>query len=146
MLWTMANNRHCTSTFNLVRKVKRLMRFCTQMLAKTGSTTPALRAAQCPQPSGVDLLALFGIDLGFHRIDQVQRLRIHRHGKIPARCGGFAQAACLQRAGDAVFRAGMVNIIGAIAVDLVAGMAGQFFSLRTSIHLFVWIEREVRNQ
>jgi len=39
--------------------------------------------------------------------------------------------------------AGMAHIIGSIAVDLVAGMAGQFFSLRTKIHLFVRIEREV---
>src|SRR5574342_498200 len=38
----------------------------------------------------------------------------------------------------------MVNIIGAMAVELVAGMAGQFFSVGTPIHLFVWIEREVR--
>ena len=37
----------------------------------------------------------------------------------------------------------MVDIIGAIAVDLVAGMAGQFFSLRTEIDLLAWIEREV---
>ena len=37
----------------------------------------------------------------------------------------------------------MVNIIGSIAVDLVAGMTGQFFSLRTEIDLFVGIEREV---
>ena len=37
----------------------------------------------------------------------------------------------------------MVEIIGAMAVDLVAGMSGQFPPLRTSIHLFVWIEREV---
>src|SRR5215207_2260092 len=33
---------HCTATFNLVQCI----RFCTPMLAKTGSTTPALRAAQ----------------------------------------------------------------------------------------------------
>jgi len=37
----------------------------------------------------------------------------------------------------------MVNIIGAVTVDLVVCMTGQFFSLRTAIHLFVWIEREV---
>ena len=39
--------------------------------------------------------------------------------------------------------AGMVDIIGAIAVGLIAGMAGQFFSVRTKIHLFGCIEREV---
>ena len=37
----------------------------------------------------------------------------------------------------------MVNIIGAIAVDLVVSMTGQFFPLRTKINLFAWIEREV---
>jgi hypothetical protein len=96
-----------------------------------------------PKSSGIDLLALFGIDLGLHLIDQVRWLRIHRDRKIPAGCGGFAQAARLQRAGGAVFRAGMVDIIGAIAVGLVAGMAGQFFSLGTDIHLLARIEREV---
>ena len=45
------------------------------------------------EPSGVDLLALIGIDLGLHRIDQGWRLRIHLDGKIPAGCGGFAQTA-----------------------------------------------------
>ena len=39
----------------------------------------------------------------------------------------------------------MVNIIGSIAVDLIAGMADQFFSLRTAIHLFTRIENKVRN-
>ena len=37
----------------------------------------------------------------------------------------------------------MVEIIGAMTVDLTAGMAGQFLPMRTSIDLFVWIEREV---
>ena len=46
-----------------------------------------------PQPPGVNALALLTIDLGFHRIDQVGWLRIHRHGKIPARGGGLAQTA-----------------------------------------------------
>ena len=32
-----------------------------------------------------------------------------------------------------------------MAVDLVAGMTGQFLPLRTSIHLFVRIENKVRN-
>ena len=39
----------------------------------------------------------------------------------------------------------MVDIIDSIAIDLVARMAGQFLPLRTQIHLFVRIEREVRN-
>jgi hypothetical protein len=37
----------------------------------------------------------------------------------------------------------MVNIIGSVAVDLVAGMTGEFLALRTTIHLFVRVEREV---
>jgi hypothetical protein len=41
ILCTRVNNRHCTSTLNLDRSVKRFMRLRTQMLAKTGSTTPS---------------------------------------------------------------------------------------------------------
>ena len=96
------------------------------------------------QPSGVYLLALLGIDLGLHLIDRVRLLRIDRDGKVPAGCGGFAQTVRLQRAGGAVFDAGMVDIIGAMTVDLVAGITGQFFALWTEIHLLARIEREVR--
>jgi hypothetical protein len=95
------------------------------------------------QSPGINALSLFTIDLCLHRIDQVRLLRIHRNGKIPAGGGRFAQTACLQRTGGTVLRAGMVDIIGTIAVGLVAGMASQFFSLRTKINLFFWIEREV---
>ena len=95
------------------------------------------------ESSGIDLLALFSIDLCFHLVDQVRWLRIHRDRKIPAGCGGFAQTACLQRTGSAVFHTGMVHIIGTIAVDLVAGMTGQFLPLRTKIYLLARIEREV---
>jgi len=42
------------------------------------------------QTPGIDALALFTIDPGLHLIDQVGWLRNHRHGKIPARGGGFA--------------------------------------------------------
>jgi hypothetical protein len=70
-------------------------------------------------------------------------LRIHRDGKIPARCGGLAQATCLHKASGAVFRASTVEIIGAMAVDLVAGMAGQLLPVRAEINLFGRIEREV---
>ena len=38
----------------------------------------------------------------------------------------------------------MIHIIGSKTVGLVAGMTGQFFTLRAEINLFVWIEREVR--
>ena len=98
-----------------------------------------------PQPPGIDALALFTVDLGFHLIDQVWGLARNLNGKIAACSVCLLQATCPQRTGSAIFRAGMVEIIGAMSVDLVAGMAGQFLPLRTSIHLFVWIEREVRN-
>ncbi len=94
------------------------------------------------QPSGIDLLSLFGIDLCLHLVDQVG-LRIHRDGKIPARCGCLAQTARLQGAGGAVFFAGMVDIIGSMAIGLVAGMTGELFALGTAIHLLARIEREV---
>lgn len=96
------------------------------------------------QASGIDPLSFFGIDLCLHLIDQVGLLRIYLDRKIPARCGWFAQTARSHRAGGAVFQAGPINIIGSIAVSLVTGMAGQLFALRTEIHLFDGIEREVR--
>jgi len=96
------------------------------------------------QASGVDPLALFGIDLGLHLLDDVRLLPIHLDGEIPAGGGRFAQTLRSQRAGGAIFFAGVVNIIGAIAVGLVAGMTGQFFSVRTEIHLLGGIEREGR--
>ena len=88
--------------------MKRSIRFCTQMLAKTGSTIA--------QPSGIDALALFTIDLGLHLIDQVRLLGIHLNGKIPARSIRLAQTARPQRTGGAVFDAGAVDIIGSMAV------------------------------
>ena len=39
----------------------------------------------------------------------------------------------------------MINIIRAMAVDLVAGMASQLVALRTAIHLFSRIERKISN-
>ena len=41
--------------------------------------------------------------------------------------------------------AGMIDIIGSIAVDLVVCVAGQFFSVRTEIDLLGRIKRKVRN-
>ena len=96
-----------------------------------------------PQPPGIDALALFTVDLGFHLIDQVGGLALDLNGKIAAYSICLLQATCPQRTGRAVFRASMVEIIGAMAVDLVAGMAGQFFSVGTTIHLFACVEREI---
>jgi hypothetical protein len=48
-----------------------------------------------------------------------------------------------QWTGGAVFDASVVDIIGSKAVVLVAGMAGEFFSLRADIDLFSGVEREV---
>ena len=98
-----------------------------------------------PKSPGINALALLGIDLGLHLIDQVGRLRTHWDRKIPARSRWFAQTACPQRTDGAVLCTSMVDIIGSKAVGLVAGMAGQFFPMRAEINLFDWIEREIRN-
>lgn len=44
ILCTIAYNLHCTSTFALLRRVNRFIRFWAQMFAKTGSTIPSRRA------------------------------------------------------------------------------------------------------
>ena len=95
------------------------------------------------QSSGIDLFALGGIYLFPHFIDQVRLVLINPDREIPARCGWFAQAPGFQGAGSTIFRTGMVNIIQAIAVALVAGMAGQFFPLWAEIDLFCGIKREI---
>ena len=96
------------------------------------------------QPSRIDFLALLAVDLGFHQIDQVRLVGIDLNGEIPARSIRLAQTARPQRTGGAVLDASVVDIIGSKAVALVAGMAGEFFSLRAEIDLFGGIEREVR--
>ena len=42
---------------------------------------------------GIDLLAVFTIDLRLHLIDQVGGLALHLNGKIAASCIRFAQTA-----------------------------------------------------
>mgnify|MGYP003379926480 CR=1 FL=1 len=96
------------------------------------------------QASGINALALFTIDLRLHLIDQIRLLGIDLNGEIPARSIRLAQTARPQRTGGAVLDASVVDIIGSKAVALVAGMAGEFFSLRAEIDLFGGIEREVR--
>ena len=95
------------------------------------------------QSSGIDSLALLAVDLGFHKINQVRLTRVDLNRKIPARSIRLAQTARLQRIGSAVFRAGVVDIIGAVTVALVARVAGQFFSLRTEIDLLAFIIRKI---
>jgi len=68
----------------LERKLKGCIRICTQRLAKTGTTI---------QPSGIDALADFTIDLHLHLIEQVGLLAIDLDGKIPARGVRLAQTA-----------------------------------------------------
>jgi len=46
-----------------------------------------------PQPSGIDALADFTIDLHLHLIDQVGLLAVDLDGKIPGRCVRLAQTA-----------------------------------------------------
>ena len=96
-----------------------------------------------PQSPGIDALAQFAVNLRLHLIDRVWLLGSHLNGEIPARSIRLAQTARPQRTGGAVFDASAVDIIGAKAVELVAGMAGEFFSLRAEIDLFGGIEREV---
>ena len=98
-----------------------------------------------PEPSGIETLALFTIDLGLPLIDQVWLLALHLKGKIPAGCIRLAQTACPQWTGGTVFDACMVDIISSMAVCLIVGMAGQFFSVRTELNLFGRVEREVRH-
>ena len=95
------------------------------------------------QASGIDLFALGTIYFGFHLVDQVGFVLINLNREIPARCVLFAQALRSQGAGGTIFWTGMINIIQAITVALVAGMAGQFLSLWAEIDLFGGIEREV---
>ena len=97
-----------------------------------------------PQPPGVDALAIFAVDLCLHFIDQVGWLVTYLDGKIPARSTRLTQTARSQRASGAVLDLGVVDIVGAMAVDLVVGMAGQFLALRTDVNLFVRIKREVK--
>lgn len=98
------------------------------------------------QPPGVDALALFAVDLRLHLIDQVGRLAIHLDGKVPARSIRLAQAARSERTGGAVLDAGMVNIVSAMAVDLVAGVAVQFLAVRADVNLLIGIKNEVRQR
>lgn len=95
------------------------------------------------QASGIDFLTLRGVDLGFHLIDHVGRLLIGSDGKIPARRVWFAQTPGFQGAGSALFFAGVVNIISAIAVALVASVAGQLIPLRANVDLVGCIQREI---
>ena len=95
------------------------------------------------QSSGIDFLSLLAVDLGFHKINQIRLTRVHLNGEIPARSIRLAQTARLQRTGSAVLRAGLVDIISAVTVALVARVAGQFFSLRTEIDLLAFIIRKI---
>ena len=96
-----------------------------------------------PQPSGVEALPLFAIELRLHLIDQVPWLALHRNGKIPARGARLAQTARPPWAGGTVLDARLVDLIGTMPVDLVAGLATQFLALRTKNYPSGRIEIEV---
>ena len=96
------------------------------------------------KPSGVDFLALLTIDLGLHLIDQIRLSGIHLNGEIPARSIRLAQTARAQRTSGAVFGTRVIDIIGAMAVDLVAGMTFQLFSVRTKIDAPAFIISKIR--
>ena len=91
------------------------------------------------QSSGIDLLARFAVNLGFHQIDQVRLPRVDLNRKIPARSIRLAQTARAQRTSRTVFGSGVIDIIRAVTVDLVVRMTFQFFSVRTKIDLLAFI-------
>ena len=95
------------------------------------------------QPPGIDLFSLRRVYLCFHLVDQVSGLLIDPDGEISARCAWFAQTNGSQRAGLAIFLAGTVNIISAIAVVLIASMTGQRFTVGAEVDLLGCIKREV---
>jgi hypothetical protein len=59
------------------------------------------------QPSGINALSCFTIDLCLHCIDQVRLLPIHLNGNIPERSIRLARTARPQSMGDAVLEAGV---------------------------------------
>ena len=134
MLWTRANNLHWTSTLDLVRNVNRFICFLDTNISK--------HRLNNAQASGIDLFALWTIYFSLHFVDRVGLVLIHPDREIPARCVWFAQAPRSQGAGGTIFWTGMVYIIQAIAVALVAGIAGQFLSLWAEVDLFGGVERE----
>jgi hypothetical protein len=73
------------------------------------------------QASGIDLFALRGVYLGLHFIDQVWLVLINPDGEIAARGVWFAQTPGSQGASSTIFLAGLVNVIGTIAIALVGG-------------------------
>ena len=91
------------------------------------------------QPSRIDLLAQLAVDFGFHQIDQVRLARIHLNRKIPARSVRLGQTARAQRTSCAVFGAGVIDIIRAVTVDLVARMTLQLFFVWTEIDALAFI-------
>ncbi len=95
------------------------------------------------EPPRVDLLARLAVDLGFHQIDQVRLTRVHLNRKVPARSIRLAQTTRAQWTDCTVFGAGLVDIIGAVTIDLVVRMAFQFFSIRTKIDALVFIIRKI---
>jgi hypothetical protein len=81
-------------------------------------------------PPGVNFLTHFAVNLGPHLVNQIRRLAIHLNKKIPARSSGLAQTARPQRTGSAVFGAGVIDVVDAKAVGLIAGVTFQRFPVR----------------
>ena len=94
------------------------------------------------QPSGIDPLALGRVNLCFHFIDQIGWL-IGLNGKVLAGRCRLAQTPGSCGAGSTIFLTSVVDIIGAIAVGLVAGMAGELLSLRANVNLVGRIKGEI---
>ena len=95
------------------------------------------------QAPGIDRLAVWIIDPGFHTLDQVGRLAVKRHRKRAPGSVQLAQAICAQRASSAILRTSTINIIDPIAVRLPARTSFQKLVMRTKIDLPGLIKAEV---
>jgi hypothetical protein len=95
------------------------------------------------KPSAINAFTLLTIDLRFHLIDQVGGLAAHLKGEIASHRIRFLQTARSQRTGSTVFAAGMVDVIGAMTVDVPPRLTGQLFAMRTAVELLACIKDKV---
>ena len=94
---------------------------------------------KCAEPPRLNFPTLLAVNFGFHHANQIRLTRIHLNRKIPARSIRLAQTARAQRTGSTVLGAGLVDIISAVTIDLVARVTFQFFSVRTKIDALAFI-------
>ena len=91
-----------------------------------------LHNSQLPR---VDFFASRAVNFGLHLVQHIRLWFSHLYREIPTRSRWLTQAASPHGAVGAIFGSGMIDVVQAIAVALVAGMQGQFLPLRTEIDL-----------